>query len=200
MQTKTPTKAMPIRRRVRREFTTPDGVTGFVAKSFTRTDKPEVKAPEHHPAIDKQSGEVRCTCEHFQFKLAKQNPDLRRRETWCKHITRAVEGLVRSGELSADILTPVKSDWVIAFAPNKQCFIFTDAANVPANFGMRYDAQSESPESALRALMLGTFNRRLLDVRMVRDTARPDVDVWEAKYREECAVEAPDWMKANLRI
>ena len=99
-----------IRRCVRRDVVTADVAT-FKTKSFTR------EGVEHHPAVDLQTGECTCTCEHFHYRLqpmVRQLDDVRAISIktpllWCKHIERAVANCVRAGEVILDPATKTHS-------------------------------------------------------------------------------------------
>jgi hypothetical protein len=90
----------PVMRRVEREAVTPDGIVMTGCKSFSRPGTIEAPAPEHKQEVCLQTGEVSCTCEHFRYRLAKQNPTLSNRKTWCKHLERTLEGCARRGEIA----------------------------------------------------------------------------------------------------
>lgn len=91
-----------IRRAVRRDKSQPAGMVAFTTKSFTRND-----GTEHHAHIDLQTGECTCTCEDFKYRRApmvKKLDDvdfvsIKTPLLHCKHIARAVNNCVRSGEL-----------------------------------------------------------------------------------------------------
>lgn len=93
-QRRTNPNPAPIRRQVRRVGTTPDGIILATCKSKTRTD-----GPKHAVEIDLQTCAVSCSCEHFQFRLAKAAPSLRRPATHCKHISQMVAQCERRGEV-----------------------------------------------------------------------------------------------------
>lgn len=93
----------PIRRCVRVAEKSPELSCG-VTKSFTRHDE----NIEHRPEVDLVTGECRCSCEHFFFRL---NPTAKKAGVkisiktpffHCKHLTRYIEGCVRRGELTRD--------------------------------------------------------------------------------------------------
>lgn len=82
-----------VRRCVRMQDATPDGVVVFASKSFTHADKAQ---DLYHPMVDLQTGAVFCDCPHFTYRLAKHNPTAQAGEV-CKHITRAINNLTRRG-------------------------------------------------------------------------------------------------------
>ncbi|RYX83934.1 hypothetical protein EON83_12410 [bacterium] len=54
---------------------------------------------KHVQEICVESGAVRCSCEHFTYKLAPSDPTLATPELHCKHISSAVEWLLDNGHL-----------------------------------------------------------------------------------------------------
>lgn len=84
-----------IRRRVRHQMITSEGVAVGVTKSFSRDD-----GTVYHPIIDLHCGRVNCQCAHFEYRLARHHPTLRTPQYWCKHIRREVGNLVRRGLLT----------------------------------------------------------------------------------------------------
>lgn len=81
-----------IRRRVRLVEITSSRIALFASYSMTRESR-EVK---HDIEIDLQTGEARCSCEHFRFKCARRGVTIQNAaEKGCKHIQRAVETLKR---------------------------------------------------------------------------------------------------------
>lgn len=85
----------PIRRTVRVDQVLEDGVVTWKTYSFTRPGHDV----EHHPAIDFSGrGNVTCSCEHFQFRLAKHNPTIHTPQFWCKHLRNAIENLRRKAQ------------------------------------------------------------------------------------------------------
>lgn len=84
-----------IRRCVRRTAEQPAGAVVFVTKSFTRENE-----VEHNAVVDIETGAVHCTCEHFTYRLAKNNPTVFSPEDHlCKHLLRALNNMARRGEL-----------------------------------------------------------------------------------------------------
>lgn len=83
-----------IRRRCRLVEVDASRVAHFAIYSMTR----EGRETQHHPAIDLQTGDVRCTCEHYSFKLAHRCPTVHSDTSLhCKHISRSLEILDRHG-------------------------------------------------------------------------------------------------------
>lgn len=93
------TKA-PLKRRIRHIEKVPGHIHLFECLSLSRAGR-EVK---HVQEVDIQTLGVRCSCEHFRFKLARHEPTLATPNLHCKHITRAVAWLVRNEVLHADEL------------------------------------------------------------------------------------------------
>jgi hypothetical protein len=84
-----------VRRCVRIAEVAQGDIVTFTARSFTRAGADTA----YHPAVDLQTGQVRCDCPHFTYRLARLNPTVRDWESVCKHLLRAIDNLERRGLL-----------------------------------------------------------------------------------------------------
>ncbi len=100
-QTKRKHRWNPVRlhRRLQHLGILPGEVHQFALYSLTRAGR-EIR---HDVETDLQSGEVRCSCEHFLYKLAASRPHLCDATLHCKHITRALDWLHRHGLLKTSL-------------------------------------------------------------------------------------------------
>lgn len=83
-----------VRRHVRLQDTTTDGMAVFTTKSFTNASDATDK---YHPVVDLATGAVLCDCPHFVYRLAKGHPTIADESGLCKHLLRAVATLRRRG-------------------------------------------------------------------------------------------------------
>lgn len=83
-----------VRRTVRLADVVED-VLVFTTKSFTSAEVED----KYHPCIDLTSGAAVCDCPDYQFRRARMNPNVRRTETLCKHLLRALATCQRRGLL-----------------------------------------------------------------------------------------------------
>lgn len=78
-----------IRRCVRRQYQTPDGLIAFKTRSFTK------RRGVYHPAVDLRTGEVWCDCPDFRYRCQRFRPSIAAGEAQCKHLRRALRRLGR---------------------------------------------------------------------------------------------------------
>ncbi|HEY3269301.1 MAG TPA: hypothetical protein VGM37_20505 [Armatimonadota bacterium] len=86
-----------VRRTVRLADVAGD-VLVFTTKSFTS----EAAEDKYHPAIDLATGAALCDCPHYQYRLARRNPNVQRPGTLCKHLLRALATCQRRGLLPGE--------------------------------------------------------------------------------------------------
>ena len=86
----------PARRRLVTRDHEVGGHVFFKTRSFSRDD-----ATRWHPIVDIECGHVFCDCPDFRYRHERHDPDIWTPHWWCKHVKRAVENLIRHGELPA---------------------------------------------------------------------------------------------------
>ncbi|BCM88768.1 hypothetical protein IAD21_00610 [Abditibacteriota bacterium] len=85
------------------------------------------RALKHVQEVYIESGMVRCSCEHFTFKLTPSEPTLGTPELHCKHISSAVEWLLNNSCLEVEDLQ--LAALLHEFCPCDRCFM--PDANMP---------------------------------------------------------------------
>ena len=88
----------PLRRCVRHQELTQDGLAQGLTKSFT-IDDDDI---EYHPTVDLGTGACYCDCPHFTYRKAKLSPQMNQPETLCKHLKRYIHRLEQRGEIQTE--------------------------------------------------------------------------------------------------
>lgn len=93
---KKPYDRFAIHRKVRHQYTTPDGIAIAKTKSFTQQDG------EYSPVVNLANGACSCTCPDFEYRKARLHPQINKPETLCKHLVRYITRLEQRGDLQPE--------------------------------------------------------------------------------------------------
>ena len=99
-----PYNPAPVRRHIRREGITPDGIVLANCYSLTQPNihpKTGKEAPKYDIEVDLHCATARCSCPDFRFRKSRNGGpvSIRHPHLCCKHLVKALVGMERKGEV-----------------------------------------------------------------------------------------------------